>query len=83
MSGLYPPGKARDKATLEQQIMDAGIAKNDAEWWAMREIERLREVIQRGEYYINRLEAANRGHVVRDLDEACNAWESFRARLKE
>lgn len=25
----YPPAKARDKATLEAQIMDPGIAKND------------------------------------------------------
>jgi len=42
MSDLHHPGKPRDKATLEQQIMDSCIAKNDAEWWAMREIERLR-----------------------------------------
>ena len=47
MNNLYPQAKARDKATLEQQIMDAGIAKNDAEWWAMSEIERLRAALQR------------------------------------
>jgi hypothetical protein len=40
------------------------------------------EALDRADYYINRLEAAQRGHVVRDLGEACNAWESYRARCK-
>ncbi|MDE2096885.1 MAG: hypothetical protein KGL39_06520 [Patescibacteria group bacterium] len=47
MNELHPPGKAREKATLEAQIMEAGIAKNDAEWWAMQEIERLRAGVDR------------------------------------
>lgn len=44
-------------------------------------VERLTAALQRGEYYINRLEAAQRGHVVRDMDEACNAWESYMRRV--
>ena len=32
--------------TLEERIMNPGIAKSDAEWWAMREIERLREQVR-------------------------------------
>lgn len=47
MNDLHRQGKARDKATLEQQIMDSGIAKNDAEWWAKNEIEALRKIIDR------------------------------------
>lgn len=43
----YPPAKARDKATLEAQIMDPGIAKNDAEWWAMQKIESLESDLRR------------------------------------
>lgn len=34
--------QARPKASLEQEIMDPSIAKNDREWWARTEIERLR-----------------------------------------
>ena len=44
MSDSHPPAKARAFATLEQQIMDPSIAKNDAEWWAMTQIERLRDI---------------------------------------
>ena len=40
----HPPAKARDRATLELQIMDSGIPKNDAEWWAKDEIETLLRV---------------------------------------
>ena len=47
MSELHPAVKPRERATLEAQIMDSGIAKNDAEWWAMREIERLRAGVYR------------------------------------
>ena len=39
--------KARDTATLARLIMDPSIAKNDAEWWAMREIERLCNALDR------------------------------------
>lgn len=42
---------------------------------------RLKELMTRAEYYINRLEAAYRGHVVRDLDEAHNAWETHKRRI--
>ncbi len=43
----YPEAKARERETLERQIMDPCIAKNDAEWWAMREIEKLRAEVNR------------------------------------
>lgn len=42
--------------------------------------EGMREALKRAEYYINRLEAAHRGRVVRDLDEACVLYESSRDR---
>lgn len=32
---------------LERQIMSYNEAKNEREWWAMHEIERLREALQR------------------------------------
>ena len=36
------PMKATDPCELERRIMDGSIAKNEAEWWAQHEIERLR-----------------------------------------
>lgn len=36
------PMQARTVETLEQHIMDANIAKSDAEWWARERIETLR-----------------------------------------
>ena len=47
VTDLHPPAKARERETLERQIMDSCIAKNDAEWWAMCEIERLRKALQK------------------------------------
>ena len=47
------------------------------------ENKRLRDALERADYYINRLEAAHRGHVVRDLDEACCAWESYKMRAPQ
>ena len=42
----YPPAKQATPAdTLESQIMDSSFPKNDREWWAQREIERLRKII--------------------------------------
>lgn len=38
------PAKASDPFDLEQQIMDANVAKNEREWWAYQEIGRLRSV---------------------------------------
>lgn len=35
-------GQATDRAELERQIMDPNVPKNEREWWAAREIERLR-----------------------------------------
>ena len=34
---------ATPAATLEQHITDSNVAKNEAEWWAYHEINRLRE----------------------------------------
>jgi hypothetical protein len=36
------PCQATPNATLEQQILDSRIPKNEREWWAAREIEKLR-----------------------------------------
>ena len=41
----------------------------------------LYEALKRADYYINRLEAVHRGHVVRDLDEACNSYEIYKRRV--
>lgn len=35
---------------LERQIMSYNEAKNEREWWAMHEIERLREALRKIEY---------------------------------
>jgi 7-keto-8-aminopelargonate synthetase-like enzyme len=35
--------QATTAATLEQHITDVNIPKNEAEWWAQKEIERLRK----------------------------------------
>jgi hypothetical protein len=40
------PFQATPAATLEQHVMDARIAKSEAEWWASREIERLRARVE-------------------------------------
>jgi len=36
-------GQARPNEVLEREIMNSSFAKNDREWWAKREIEKLRE----------------------------------------
>lgn len=36
------PFKSASPADLERQILDPNVAKNEREWWAAREIERLR-----------------------------------------
>lgn len=38
---------ATPAATLEQRIMDCRIAKTEPEWWAAREIEKLRNALDR------------------------------------
>lgn len=45
--------------TLEKQIMDSTVPKNEREWWAAREIERLRAEVQHWKAnHDNRVEAA-------------------------
>lgn len=72
---------------LDNEGHDPNGLGNGPSWSEIRrldaEIGRLREALTRADYYINRLEAAHRGHVVRDLDEACNAWESYVRRVDE
>lgn len=43
MSEELLPKLATPKADLERQIMSSGEPKNEREWWAHHEIERLRE----------------------------------------
>lgn len=38
--------QATDPIDLERQIMDSNIPKNEREWWAAREIEKLRAAVQ-------------------------------------
>lgn len=45
MSDDHKVYQATPSATLEQRIMDPRIAKSEAEWWAAREIDRLRAEI--------------------------------------
>ena len=52
--------QATSAATLEQQIMDPNVSKNEREWWAAREIERLR-----ARDFVTTLDTAQRGF---------NAW---------
>jgi hypothetical protein len=46
MSDDKPPMQATPASTLEQHIMDPRVAKSEAEWWASREIERLRSRVE-------------------------------------
>ena len=41
----FTGSKATDDKILEEQIMSSMTAKTEAEWWAKREIERLRDKI--------------------------------------
>ena len=59
MSDDKKPFQSTPAATLEQHVMDARIAKSEAEWWASREIERLRarvEHLEREMRFIGRLD---------------------------
>jgi len=39
-------GQATPRAELERQIMDSNVPKNEREWWAAREIERLQAIVR-------------------------------------
>lgn len=41
----------------------------------------LREALRLAEYYINRLEAVHAGKAVRDLGEACTAWQTIQKHI--
>lgn len=46
------PIAATPKAKLEQEIMDSRVPKNEREWWARGEIERLRELLRHADAII-------------------------------
>jgi hypothetical protein len=58
MSDDKPPMQATPASTLEQHIMDPRVAKSEAEWWASREIERLRARVAELEYAYSKCLAA-------------------------
>jgi hypothetical protein len=58
MSDDKPPIQATPASTLEQHIMDPRVAKSEAEWWASREIERLRARVAELEYAYSKCLAA-------------------------
>jgi hypothetical protein len=47
MSDAEKAYQATPASTLEEQIMNPCIAKNEREWWAATEIERLRDEVER------------------------------------
>jgi hypothetical protein len=47
MSDAEKAYQATPASTLEEQIMNPCIAKNEREWWAAAEIERLRDEVER------------------------------------
>jgi len=57
MSDDKPPMQATPASTLEQHIMDPRVAKSEAEWWASREIERLRARVEVLERALRRIQA--------------------------
>jgi len=50
MSDAEKAYQATPASTLEEQIMNPCIAKNEREWWAAVEIERLRAALKEIEY---------------------------------
>jgi len=50
MSDAEKAYQATPASTLEEEIMNPCIAKNEREWWAAAEIERLNDIIQNMRY---------------------------------
>jgi hypothetical protein len=46
MSDIWKAKQATPSSSLEQQIMDPNVPKNEREWWAAEEIERLRAALE-------------------------------------
>ena len=65
--------EVRPVAEIEDQMIENRRAIDE------NEIVLLREAFKRADYYIARLYDAYKGRVVRDLDEACSAWEIVKA----
>jgi len=61
---------ATPAATLEQHITASNVAKNDAEWWAHREIKRLREENARLRDLLAEGDAALSWVLLEGIDEA-------------
>jgi hypothetical protein len=45
MSDIWKAKQATPSASLEEHIMDPNVPKNEREWWAANEIERLRAAL--------------------------------------
>lgn len=52
MSEDKAPKESIKPKDLEQAIMDPNISKNEREWWAAEEIERLRDAIDAGIFWL-------------------------------
>jgi hypothetical protein len=70
MNPKWRHGANHASAELEPEVTRADLKE------AVTKIELQRNALERADYYIKRLYDAHRGRVVRDLDEACCAWET-------
>jgi hypothetical protein len=62
------PCQATDSMTLRKQITDCNVPKNEREWWAAREIEKLQAELTEARAIILRHHAAQGGEDARRLD---------------
>jgi hypothetical protein len=67
---------------LERQIMSYNEAKNEREWWAMHEIERLREALCDCHHVLHKLMAIVPGNDA-VVDEMAKVMKKARAALGE
>ena len=73
-------GQARPNEVLEREIMNSSFAKNDREWWAKREIEKLREQLAnlqeqpREEYVENSLKEQVKKNI-KEMSKQCFGYE--------
>jgi hypothetical protein len=56
MSDAEKAYQATPASTLEEEIMNPCIAKNEREWWAAAEIERLRALLKEVDDWVRDLE---------------------------
>jgi hypothetical protein len=82
MSDDKKPFQATPAATLEQHVMDARIEKSEAEWWASREIERLRARVEVLETIRAAAQALIDFEDADTYDPAGKGWEHFEENLR-